>query len=359
MPRTDQIHTLNFDDIRGRRYGCRWDLLAILRQAVIEITGELLSFGSQTADCLPEATTLRTHAVGNARRCSVFLCCRSNRIGKQRNMISCDLSQLVRQSSSRAFLSPAGLALPETPNGHVGTKLATRRNGVGFRGGNKNMMRLRLVLVSILMLAVTPPTYSDEAKSAYKRGVRAESHTRYDAALEAYKQASALKPRNPKYSTAYLRMRAYVAGQHVQKGQALRDGGKLQEALAEFELAVTIDGTNFLAQQELRSAADLLRKQAEQAAAATPPKPLSSLAKMAEDTEGPADLEPSSDTPLTLRITTTADNIYKTIGKLAGINVLFDIDYKPQRISIELNDVTLREALRMVAMESKTFWRPI
>jgi general secretion pathway protein D len=154
-------------------------------------------------------------------------------------------------------------------------------------------------------------------------------------------------------------MRAYVAGQHVQKGQALRDGGKLQEALAEFELAVTIDGTNFLAQQELRSTADLLRKQAEQAAAATPPKPLSSLAKMAEDTEGPADLEPSSDTPLTLRMTTTADNIYKTIGKLAGINVLFDIDYKPQRISIELNDVTLREALRMVAMESKTFWRPI
>src|SRR5258707_2675077 len=274
-------------------------------------------------------------------------------------MISCDLSQLVRQSSSRAFLSPAGLALPETPNGHVGTKLATRRNGVGFRGGNKNMMRLRLVLVSILMLAVTPPTYSDEAKSAYKRGVRAESHTRYDAALEAYKQASTLKPREPKCSTAYLRMRAYVAGQHVQKGQALRDGGKLQEALGEFELAVTIDGTNFLAQQELRSTADLIRNKPEQPPPAAPPKPLSSLAKMAADTEGPADLEPSSDTPLTLRMTTTADNIYKTIGKLAGINVLFDIDYKPQRISIELNDVTLREALRMVAMESKTFWRPI
>ena len=221
------------------------------------------------------------------------------------------------------------------------------------------MMRLRLVLVSILMLAVTPPTYSDEAKSAYKRGVRAESHTQYDAALEAYKQASTLRPREPKYSAAYLRMRAYVAGQHVQKGQSLRDAGKLQDALTEFELAVTIDGTNFLAQQELRSAADLLRKQAEQAALAAPPKPLSSLAKMAEETEGPADLEPSSDTPLTLRMTTTADNIYKTIGKLAGINVLFDIDYKPQRISIELNDVTLREALRMVAMESKTFWRPI
>jgi general secretion pathway protein D len=44
---------------------------------------------------------------------------------------------------------------------------------------------------------------------------------------------------------------------------------------------------------------------------------------------------------------------------LAGINVLFDLDYKPQRITIELNDVMFREALGMVALESKTFWRPI
>jgi general secretion pathway protein D len=58
-------------------------------------------------------------------------------------------------------------------------------------------------------------------------------------------------------------------------------------------------------------------------------------------------------------MTTTADNVYKTIGKLGGINVLFDLDYKPQKITIELNEVTLEDALKMVAMESKTFWRPI
>jgi general secretion pathway protein D len=80
---------------------------------------------------------------------------------------------------------------------------------------------------------------------------------------------------------------------------------------------------------------------------------------MAEDMQGPVDLEPFSDTPLTLRMTTTSDNVYKTIGKLAGINVLFDLDYRPQRINIELDEVPLREALRMVAMQSKTFWRPI
>src|SRR5258708_35923541 len=103
----------------------------------------------------------------------------------------------------------------------------------------------------------------------------------------------------------------------------------------------------------------MIKKQAEQAEGAAAPKPESPLAKLAKETEGPVDLEPFSDTPLTLRMTTTADNVYKTIGKLAGINVLFDLDYKPQRINIELDDVPLREALRMVAMQSKTFWRPV
>ena len=44
---------------------------------------------------------------------------------------------------------------------------------------------------------------------------------------------------------------------------------------------------------------------------------------------------------------------------MAGINVLFDPDYTPRRIKIELNGVTLEEALEIVSLESKTFWRPV
>ena len=48
--------------------------------------------------------------------------------------------------------------------------------------------------------------------------------------------------------------------------------------------------------------------------------------------------------------------VYKTIARLAGINVLFDQDYKTQKITVELNDVTLREALNTVGLQTKTFW---
>jgi general secretion pathway protein D len=220
------------------------------------------------------------------------------------------------------------------------------------------MKHLRIMLAAILTLAISAPTYSDQAKAAYSRGVRAESQNQNDAAYEAYKEAYALKPKDPKYIAAYLRSRAAAASEHMRKGQSLRDNLKLEEALAEFQRAAEIDRSNLGAQEEMSRTATMIKKQAQAGAAATPTAE-SPLSKMMEEVEGPVDLEPFSDTPLTLRMTTTADNVYKTIGKLAGINVLFDLDYKPQRINIELDDVPLREALRMVAMQSKTFWRPI
>ncbi len=217
------------------------------------------------------------------------------------------------------------------------------------------MKHLRIMLAAILIMAVSAPTYSDQAKAAYSRGVRAESQNQNDAAYEAYKEAYALKPKDPKYIAAYLRSRAAAAAEHMRKGH---DNLKLEEALVEFQRAAEIDRSNLGAQEEMSRTATMIKKQA-QAGAAASPIVESPLSKMMEEVEGPVDLEPFSDTPLTLRMTTTADNVYKTIGKLAGINVLFDLDYKPQRINIELDDVPLREALRMVAMQSKTFWRPI
>src|SRR3981081_2613601 len=209
------------------------------------------------------------------------------------------------------------------------------------------------------MRAIGPPAYSDQASAAYGRGVRAEAVPDYDAAFIGYAEAYRLKPKETKYIVPFLRVRGIAAEEHVRKGQLFRDNLKLQEALLEFERAADIDPTNLAARQEAQKTADMIKTQAQQKAGGEGAKPMSPLAKMAEDMQGPVDLEPFSDTPLTLRMTTTSDNVYKTIGKLAGINVLFDLDYRPQRINIELDEVPLREALRMVAMQSKTFWRPI
>src|SRR6202030_3915927 len=59
------------------------------------------------------------------------------------------------------------------------------------------------------------------------------------------------------------------------------------------------------------------------------------------------------------KLTEDSKVIYQTVGQLAGINVLFDPDYTPRQIKVELNGVTLEEALQITALESKTFWRPV
>src|SRR5207237_3512613 len=81
--------------------------------------------------------------------------------------------------------------------------------------------------------------------------------------------------------------------------------------------------------------------------------------KMLESAGGPIELAPISHVSITRKLTEDTKVIYDTVGKLAGINVLFDPDYTSRRVRIELNGVTLNEALEIVALESKTFWRPV
>jgi len=218
------------------------------------------------------------------------------------------------------------------------------------------MKKLQILGSFLFVFLLSVPGNADQASAAYRRGVHAEAHNQYDQAYEAYSQAHKLKPNDPKYFTAYARTRFRVAGDHVHTGQQLLAAGKLQEALAEFQLAAKIDNTNFVAEAEVRQTEELIRKQAhaKEPVARVVQEP---LAKQAENAGGPVELEPLSNTQINLRLTESVNFIYKTIGKLAGINVLFDSDFKGSKLSIELNNVTLREALDSVALQSKTFWQ--
>jgi general secretion pathway protein D len=213
----------------------------------------------------------------------------------------------------------------------------------------------KIVFASVLVLLMSLAANADQAGAAYKRGVHAEASNKYDEAFEAYSQAHQLKPKDAKYFTAFTRLRFYAAMEHLRQGHLLQDAGKLPESVVEFQRAAEIDPTNFVAKGEARRSEELIRKQARRAEAVKPP---SALDKQAEAAAGPVELEPISNTLINLRISESSSMVYKTIGKLAGINVLFDQDYKPQKISIELNDVTLREALNTLALQTKTFWEP-
>ena len=220
-------------------------------------------------------------------------------------------------------------------------------------GATVSCKRLAFLLV---VAAFCLPAYADRASDAYKKGVNAERKQDYDGAFGFYKQAHTSAPGDAKYFTAYTRMRFNAAAQHVRTGQNFLSSGALAQAMAEFQHAVEIDSSSFLAQQEVRRTADLIRRQER---LRSEPKAEPS-AKAAEESGQAVELLPLSNAPITLHLmAVNADTVYKTICKLAGLNVIIDPDYRPQKITVDLTDVTLREALDMVRLQSKTFWYPV
>src|SRR5271167_2498374 len=74
---------------------------------------------------------------------------------------------------------------------------------------------------------------------------------------------------------------------------------------------------------------------------------------------GPVELKPVSNDPITLHMVEDVKVIYQAIGKIAGLNVLFDPDYTSKRIPVDLNNVSLSDALRIVGTLSGTFYKPV
>jgi general secretion pathway protein D len=223
----------------------------------------------------------------------------------------------------------------------------------------KRLTRVLALLLVFGIIATLPVAATDKAKALYKQGLDAEVRGDYETAYNFYHQAYELKPTDIQYRASFERVRFLASASHVHKGQLLEKSGKLQEALTQFEQALSIDPSSFIAQQEINKISRQLKESSEP----TQPNPSeaaqNALHKRMEEAGGPVELAPIANTPITLKLSEDSKTIYETIGKLAGINVLFDPDYTSRRIRVELNGVTLQEALEITALESKTFWRPV
>src|SRR5579864_9499213 len=216
---------------------------------------------------------------------------------------------------------------------------------------------LRPAFLLSLVALLTLPALADKAKDLYNKGQDAEAREHYEEAYNFFRQAYDLKPKDLRYRAAFERIRFEAAASVVHHGQQLREAGKLDDAVAEFQKALTIDPSLFIAKQELNRTQKMINDQRNPAPQAAGPP--ASLEKRVHEAPGPVELAPISNIPITVKLTDKSDTVYRTIGQLAGINVLFDPDYTPRPIRVELNGVTLEDALQIIALESKTFWRPV
>ena len=216
---------------------------------------------------------------------------------------------------------------------------------------------IRPALIVFLVLLAIVYAVAESARSLYKKGKDAEARQNYEQAYDLYKQAYDQSPRDLSYRTAYERLRFLAGASHVHRGQLLREAGRLQEALAEFQKAVEIDPSSAIAKQEIQVTNKMIQQG--QGAAPQSQREPSVLEQRLQNASGPVQLAAIPNVPMTMKQTADSKLAYETIGKIAGINVLFDPEYTSRTIKVDLNSVSLEEALQILAMESKTFWRPV
>jgi general secretion pathway protein D len=228
---------------------------------------------------------------------------------------------------------------------------------------------------------------AQSAGSWNKKGAQAEARDDFDSAFEDFRQAHLKKPKDLRYRTSFEAMRFKAANMHVDRGRVLRQSGDGDGAVNEFARALQIDPGNQAAAQELQ----VMEKRTGNsngpaaargsqggvvgaaAVAGTPGSPGDiTVPGMGEETpyqrkmqreistlDGPVELQPVSDDPLTLHMVQDAEVVYQAICKAAGLNVIFDPEFVPKRIPVDLNDVSLADALHIVGIESGTFWKPL
>ena len=216
---------------------------------------------------------------------------------------------------------------------------------------------LALFLCALLVLGSQPlSARSDSAHSLFIQGQKAEARDDFDAALGFYQKAYAKSPQDLRMRTAYYRLRQTASSSHVTAGRKKLEQGDQTGALADFMQAAEIDPGNEAAVQQISA----LRANQPTPVVRSETSLSAPAAEAMEEAEAPAELKPVSNEPLTLHMGgEDTKTIYQAIGRAAGINVLFDPDYTGKRIQVDLNNVSLMDALRIVGTLSNTFWRPV
>lgn len=208
-----------------------------------------------------------------------------------------------------------------------------------------------------LLLLVLALSSGCAASSAFKRGKKFEKQRNYDEALANYQAAYEEDPKNHEYRLYFERARVQAAFAHLDFGRRLREVGKLEESLVEFRRSAEIDASNPVAGQEIAATEKLIqereRKQDEEK------RKLSEIVERNKVVSPRETLGTVNTTPIVLKLTGDLKRAYESIAKISGINVIFDSDLGPKlttQVPVDLNNVTVIEALDLLALQTKTYW---
>lgn len=237
----------------------------------------------------------------------------------------------------------------------------------------RDFKRLATYFLLAALLVVSADAKTRKGDKLLEQGREAEARKQWETALDFYEQAMLEDPADAAYQLSMRRVRFQAAMARVEIGQKLRAAGKLEEALQQFQRAYAIDPSATMAEQELRTTIQMIQREKAPATRSAAPEErgLTPAEKAQKEAEERAErLLPIPELrPLQRQISTLRMNnqpvkvLYETVGKLAGINVIFDPEYQnppgKSTFTVDLSNTTLEEALDYLAVQTKSYWKPL
>jgi type II secretory pathway component GspD/PulD (secretin) len=186
---------------------------------------------------------------------------------------------------------------------------------------------------------------------------RAEDAARagdWETAVDHYRRAVQSDPSNAEYRIALERAMISASQLHLDAARVAEARGNLEDALREYRRASEFDPPN---RQIAAKVADLERTMRDQLEAA---KPRNSVQVMREQTrqDGTPTLFNLNTVMAPIRFNQTSlRDIFGSVSKATGINITFDSTFQDRVYTVELNGVTLGEALNQIVTANQLFYK--
>ena len=189
---------------------------------------------------------------------------------------------------------------------------------------------------------------------AFTRGEAAARAGDWDAAVEYYRQAVQDDPDRAEYKIALERATFAAAALHGDRARKAEEEGRLEEALREYRRSTELDPSN---RQVAARAAELERVIRDRIEAARPRPQIERLREEARKVAPEPLLSPTQPLGPVRFNNANARDVLNFIGDSTGINVLFDRDFVDRPITIDVEGVTLEQALQQIMITNQMFYK--
>ena len=193
------------------------------------------------------------------------------------------------------------------------------------------------------------------ARLAYHQGQEEAKRGNWDLAVARLTRAVQKDPDNIGYKIALENARIQASRMHFDLARKHLQAADLEKAAEELDIATKYDPSNKSASDELALVRARIRtrdaqlsemsdfESKRQRAAARPSVPV---------------LSPRSLAPIALNYRDQSlQRLLETLGKLAGVNVLFDEGFRDKNVTVSLTGVTFQEALDQITMVNRLFYK--